>query len=142
MIKREKEGRGFNFFHFMIDLTGGPCVYKRLSGCGSGTEYLAVTPWGDFYPCHQFVGQEDFCLGNVYEGVKKTETVNEFKKCNVYSKKECSQCFARFYCSGGCAANSYNFHGDIHNAYDIGCALQKKRIECAIMIKAAEADEE
>ena len=115
MIKREKEGRGFNFFHFMIDLTGGPCVYKRLSGCGSGTEYLAVTPWGDFYPCHQFVGQEDFCLGNVYEGVKKTETVNEFKKCNVYSKKECSQCFARFYCSGGCAANSYNFTGKIND---------------------------
>ena len=114
-IKRKKEGRGFNFFHFMIDLTGGPCVYKRLSGCGSGTEYLAVTPWGDFYPCHQFVGQEDFCLGNVYEGVKKTETVNEFKKCNVYSKKECSQCFARFYCSGGCAANSYNFTGKIND---------------------------
>ena len=142
MIKREKEGRGFNFFHFMIDLTGGPCVYKRLSGCGSGTEYLAVTPWGDFYPCHQFVGQEDFCLGNVYEGVKKTETVNEFKKCNVYSKKECSQCFARFYCSGGCAANSFNFHGSITDAYDIGCEMQKKRIECAIMIRAALAEDE
>ena len=137
----EKEGRGFNFFHFMIDLTGGPCVYKRLSGCGSGTEYLAVTPWGDFYPCHQFVGQEDFCLGNVYEGVKKTETVNEFKKCNVYSKKECSQCFARFYCSGGCAANSYNFTGKINDVYEIGCKMQQKRIECALMIKAALAED-
>ena len=141
MIKREKEGKGFNFFHFMIDLTGGPCVYKRLSGCGSGTEYLAVTPWGDFYPCHQFVGQEDFCLGNVYEGVKKTETVNEFKKCNVYSKKECSQCFARFYCSGGCAANSYNFTGKINDVYEIGCKMQQKRIECALMIKAALAED-
>ena len=141
MIKRKKEGKAFNFFHFMIDLTGGPCVYKRLSGCGSGTEYLAVTPWGDFYPCHQFVGQEDFCLGNVYEGVKKTETVNEFKKCNVYSKKECSQCFARFYCSGGCAANSYNFTGKINDVYEIGCKMQQKRIECALMIKAALAED-
>ena len=141
MVEREREGRGFNFFHFMIDLTGGPCVYKRLSGCGSGTEYLAVTPWGDFYPCHQFVGQEDFCLGNVYEGVKKTETDNEFKKCNVYSKKECSQCFARFYCSGGCAANSYNFTGKINDVYEIGCKMQQKRIECALMIKAALAED-
>lgn len=141
MVRRKKEGNGFNFFHFMIDLEGGPCVYKRLSGCGSGTEYLAVTPWGDFYPCHQFVGQEDFCLGNVYEGVKKTETVNEFKKCNVYSKKECSQCFARFYCSGGCAANSYNFTGKINDVYEIGCKMQQKRIECALMIKAALAED-
>ena len=141
MVERERSGRGFTFFHFMIDLTGGPCVYKRLSGCGSGTEYLAVTPWGDFYPCHQFVGQEDFCLGNVYEGVKKTETVNEFKKCNVYSKKECSQCFARFYCSGGCAANSYNFTGKINDVYEIGCKMQQKRIECALMIKAALAED-
>ena len=141
MVRRKKDGRGFNFFHFMIDLEGGPCVYKRLSGCGSGTEYLAVTPWGDFYPCHQFVGQEDFCLGNVYEGVKKTETVNEFKKCNVYSKKECSQCFARFYCSGGCAANSYNFTGKINDVYEIGCKMQQKRIECALMIKAALAED-
>ena len=141
LIERKKNGTSFNFFHFMIDLTGGPCVYKRLSGCGSGTEYLAVTPWGDFYPCHQFVGQEDFCLGNVYEGVKKTETVNEFKKCNVYSKKECSQCFARFYCSGGCAANSYNFTGKINDVYEIGCKMQQKRIECALMIKAALAED-
>ena len=141
MIKRHKEGKDFNFFHFMIDLEGGPCVAKRLSGCGSGTEYLAVTPWGDFYPCHQFVGNEKFLMGNVYEGVKNTELRDEFKCCNVYAKEKCRNCFARFYCSGGCAANSYNFHGSITDAYDIGCELQKKRIECAIMIKAALADE-
>ena len=142
MIKREKEGRGFNFFHFMIDLSGGPCVYKRLSGCGSGTEYLAVTPWGDFYPCHQFVGNEKFLLGNVDTGIVNTEIQDEFKCCNVYAKEKCQKCFARFYCSGGCAANSYNFHGSINDAYDIGCELERKRVECAIMIKAALADEE
>jgi len=140
MVKRNKAGNGFNFFHFMIDLEGGPCVYKRLSGCGSGTEYLAVTPWGDLYPCHQFVGNEDFLMGNVFEGLKRTDIRDSFKSCNVYSKEKCRECFAKFYCSGGCAANSYNFHGDIHNTYDIGCALQKKRVECAIMIKAAEAE--
>ena len=137
MVKREMEGNGFNFFHFMIDLTGGPCVYKRLAGCGSGSEYLAVTPWGDFYPCHQFVGNEKFLLGNVDEGIVNRDIVQEFKKVNVYSKPECSRCFARFYCSGGCPANSYNFTGGINNVYDIGCALEKKRVECAIMIKAA-----
>ena len=142
MIRREKEGRGFNFFHFMIDLSGGPCVYKRLSGCGSGTEYLAVTPWGDFYPCHQFVGNEKFLLGNVDTGIVNTEIQDEFKCCNVYAKEKCQKCFARFYCSGGCAANSYNFHGSINDAYDIGCELERKRVECAIMIKAALADEE
>ena len=142
MIKRHKEGRGFNFFHFMIDLTGGPCVYKRLSGCGSGTEYLAVTPWGDFYPCHQFVGNEEFLLGNVDEGIVRTDLTCDFKKCNDYSKKECSSCFARFYCSGGCAANSYNFTGKINDVYEIGCKMQQKRIECALMIKAALAEEE
>lgn len=141
MIKRHKEGKDFNFFHFMIDLEGGPCVAKRLSGCGSGTEYLAVTPWGDFYPCHQFVGNEKFLMGNVYDGIKNTELQSEFKCCNVYAKEKCRNCFARFYCSGGCAANSYNFHGSITDAYDIGCELEKKRIECAIMIKAALADE-
>ena len=140
IIKRKENGLVFNFFHFMIDLEGGPCVAKRLSGCGSGTEYLAVTPWGDLYPCHQFVGNEKFYLGNVFEGVKHPEICQEFKSCNVYSKEKCRKCFARFYCSGGCAANSYNFHGSIHDAYDIGCALQKKRVECAIMIKAAEAN--
>ena len=141
MLKREKENRGFNFFHFMIDLTGGPCVYKRLTGCGSGTEYLAVTPWGDLYPCHQFVGQDGFLLGNVDTGVTQTELVGTFKRCNVYAKEACRSCFARFYCSGGCAANSYNFKGRIDDTYEIGCELQKKRIECAIMLKAARADD-
>ena len=139
-IKRKKEGRGFNFFHFMLDLQQGPCVAKRLSGCGSGTEYLAVTPWGDLYPCHQFVGQEKFLLGNVDEGITNTAVRDEFKLCNVYAKEKCRNCFARFYCSGGCAANSYNFHGSITDAYDIGCQMQKKRIECSIMIKAALAE--
>lgn len=142
MVKRHKEGKDFNFFHFMIDLEGGPCVAKRLSGCGSGTEYLAVTPWGDLYPCHQFVGNEDFLMGNVYEGVKNTEVRDEFKCCNVYAKEKCRDCFARFYCSGGCAANSYNFHGNITDTYDVGCELERKRVECAIMIKAALADED
>lgn len=141
MIKREKEGNGFQFFHFMIDLTGGPCVYKRLSGCGSGTEYLAVTPWGDLYPCHQFVGTEQFLMGNVWEGVKTPEIQKEFRHCNVYTKEECKKCFARFYCSGGCAANSFNMHGTINSTYEIGCELQRKRVECAIMIKAALAEE-
>ena len=140
MVERHKNGNDFNFFHFMIDLTGGPCVYKRLSGCGSGTEYLAVTPWGDFYPCHQFVGEEQFLMGNVEEGIKTPQIQSEFKNCNVYAKEKCKKCFAKFYCSGGCAANSWNFHKSINDAYDIGCELQKKRIECAIMIKAAEAD--
>lgn len=142
MVRRAGTDEDFNFFHFMIDLEGGPCVAKRLSGCGSGTEYLAVTPWGDFYPCHQFVGNEDFLLGNVFEGIKRTDIVNEFKACNVYAKPTCKECFARFYCSGGCAANAYNFTGDIHGAYSVGCELQKKRIECAIMIKAALAEKE
>ena len=141
MVKRHKEGKDFNFFHFMIDLEGGPCVAKRLSGCGSGTEYLAVTPWGDLYPCHQFVGNEKFLLGNVTEGIKNTEIRDEFKCCNVYAKEKCRSCFARFYCSGGCAANSYNFHGNITDVYEVGCELEKKRVECAIMIKAALADE-
>ena len=140
MIEREKEGKGFNFFHFMIDLEGGPCVSKRLSGCGSGTEYLAVTPWGDLYPCHQFVGQEEFLMGNVDEGITRPEIADEFRSCSVYSKEKCRNCFAKFYCSGGCMANAYNFHGTIHEAYDIGCEMQRKRVECAIMMKAALAD--
>ena len=139
-IKRQREGRGFQFFHFMIDLEQGPCVAKRLSGCGSGTEYLAVTPWGDLYPCHQFVGEERFLLGNVDTGITNTAVRDEFKLCNVYAKDKCRDCFARFYCSGGCAANSYKFHGSITDAYDIGCELERKRVECAIMIKAALAD--
>ncbi len=140
MIEREREGKGFNFFHFMIDLEGGPCVSKRLSGCGSGTEYLAVTPWGDLYPCHQFVGREEFLMGNVDEGITHPEIADEFRGCSVYSKEKCRSCFAKFYCSGGCMANAYNFHGTIHEAYDIGCEMQRKRVECAIMVKAALAD--
>ena len=141
MLKREKEGRGFNFFHFMIDLSGGPCVAKRLSGCGSGTEYLAVTPWGDLYPCHQFVGQEEFLMGNVDEGIVRTDLQEEFKCCNVYARETCQDCFAKFYCSGGCAANSYNFTGRITDTYDIGCEMMRKRVECAIMLKAAREGE-
>lgn len=141
-IKRYKENRGFNFFHFMIDLKQGPCVLKRMAGCGSGTEYLAVTPWGDLYPCHQFVGQEEFLLGNVFDGITNTAVRDEFKLCNVYAKDKCKECFAKFYCSGGCAANSYKFHGKITDAYDIGCEMERKRVECAIMIKAALAEHE
>lgn len=142
LLKRRKNGHPVNFFHFMIDLEGGPCVAKRLSGCGSGTEYLAVTPWGDLYPCHQFVGQEEFLMGNVYDGIVRKDIQDQFKKCNVYAKEKCKKCFAKFYCSGGCAANSYNAHGNINDAYDMGCELQRKRIECAIMMKAAMADTE
>lgn len=142
IIKRRREGKFVNFFHFMIDLEGGPCVAKRLSGCGSGSEYLAVTPWGDLYPCHQFVGKEEFLMGNVDEGVVRTDIRDSFKQCNVYTKEKCRECFAKFYCSGGCAANSYNFTGSVNGSYDIGCELQRKRIECAIRIKAALSDME
>ena len=140
LLDAKKKGKNINFFHFMIDLSGGPCVAKRLSGCGSGTEYLAVAPNGDLYPCHQFVGKDDFLMGNVYDGVTNTELRDKFKLCNVYSKKECKECFSKFYCSGGCAANSYNFTGDINGVYDIGCTLQRKRVECAVMMKAATAE--
>ena len=142
MVERHKNGNDFNFFHFMIDLEGGPCIYKRLSGCGSGTEYLSVTPWGDLYPCHQFVGQEEFLMGNVDEGITKPEIAEEFRGCSVYSKESCRTCFARFYCSGGCMANSYKFHNTIHDTYEVSCEMERKRVECAIMIKAALADEE
>ncbi|MCM1416293.1 MAG: thioether cross-link-forming SCIFF peptide maturase [bacterium] len=141
-IRRKKAGKGFQFFHFMIDLEGGPCVAKRLSGCGSGTEYLAVTPWGDLYPCHQFVGQEEFLMGNVEEGILCRDIQDRFKACNVYAKKACRDCFAKFYCSGGCAANAYHESGDVNGTYELGCELQRKRVECAIMIKAALAEEE
>ena len=139
-LKSKKEGRSFNFFHFNIDLKQGPCVAKKLSGCGAGVEYLTVTPWGDFYPCHQFVGKEEFLLGDVDRGLIRQDISDEFKLCNVYAKPKCRDCFARFYCSGGCAANSYNFHGSLTDTYELGCELQKKRIECAIMIKAALAE--
>ena len=144
LYERHKEGgkRDFNFFHFMIDLSGGPCVAKRLVGCGSGTEYLAVTPEGDLYPCHQFVGLEDFKMGTVFDGVKRMDIREEFEKCNVYAKEECKKCWCRFYCSGGCAANAYQLNGDILKPYKIACDLQKKRVECAIMIKAKQFQEE
>ncbi len=141
MIEEEKKGEGFNFFHFMIDLEGGPCLAKRLSGCGSGTEYLAVTPWGDFYPCHQFVGDEKFLMGNVDEGITRPETADAFRNCNVYTKEKCRNCFARFYCSGGCTANAYKYGDGLKDSYDIGCEMERKRVECAIMIKAAMAEE-
>ena len=140
IIDRYKKKKPVTFFHYMLDLNGGPCVYKRLSGCGSGTEYLAVTPQGELYPCHQFVGIDGFKLGTVFDGINNQDVVNEFKLCNVYAKDNCKDCFARFYCSGGCAANSYLYSGGILDTYDIGCKMQRKRVECAIMIKAALAD--
>ncbi len=139
MIKRKKAGEGFTFYHYMIDLDGGPCVVKRVSGCGVGTEYMAVTPEGDLYPCHQFVGKDEFLLGNVFDGVKNEAVLDQFKSCNIYSHDECDNCFARMYCSGGCAANAVNSTGRVNGVYKLGCELHKKRIECAIMIKAAEA---
>ena len=142
MLKRRKEGRGFNFFHFNIDLECGPCVYKRLSGCGAGCEYISVTPWGDIYPCHQFVGQPEYRLGSLSEGIVNTGLRKKFHDCNVYSKPECRDCFAKYYCSGGCMANSQHFTGSIYGAYKTGCELQRKRIECAIMLKAAAAEQE
>ena len=134
MLKRDKEGRPFTFYHYMIDLTGGPCIYKRISGCGSGTEYMAVTPWGDLYPCHQFVGDEKFKLGDIWHGVTNTEIQGEFAACNVYAHPECRDCWARLYCSGGCAANAYHATGKVTGIYEYGCRLFKKRMECAIMV--------
>ncbi len=142
MLKREKEGNPFTFYHYMIDLTGGPCIYKRISGCGSGTEYMAVTPWGDLYPCHQFVGDEKFKLGNIWDGVTNTEIQGEFAKCNVYAHPECRDCWARLYCSGGCAANAYHSTGSITGVYEYGCTLFRKRMECAIMLAIAKALED
>ena len=138
MLRREKEGRPFTFYHYMIDLTGGPCVYKRISGCGSGTEYMAVTPWGDLYPCHQFVGEEKFKLGDIWNGVSNIAAQEEFRSCNAYARPECADCWAKLYCSGGCAANAYHASGTIRGIYEPGCELFRKRIECAIMVKVAE----
>ena len=140
MIEREREGRPFTFYHYMIDLTGGPCIYKRISGCGSGTEYMAVTPWGDLYPCHQFVGEEKYKLGDIYEGVTNTAAQCEFSECNVYARPECRDCWARLYCSGGCAANAYHSTGSVKGVYKYGCELFKKRMECAIAIQIAKRD--
>ena len=139
--KREGKGRNFNFYHYMIDLTGGPCIVKRIPGCGVGTEYVAVTPSGDLYPCHQFVGDEKFLLGNIYDGITNDSVCHQFKSCNIYSHEECADCFAKLYCSGGCAANAYHTTGSITGVYDMGCRLHKKRIECAIMLKVAEMSE-
>ena len=137
MLKRHRQGNPFTFYHYLIDLKGGPCIYKRVSGCGSGTEYMAVTPWGDLYPCHQFVGEEAFKLGNIWDGVTNTETQDEFGNCNVYTRPECQDCWAKLYCSGGCAANAYHATGAITGVYKHGCELFKKRMECAIMLEAA-----
>ena len=138
MIERRKAGKPFTFYHYMIDLTGGPCIYKRVSGCGSGTEYMAVTPWGDLYPCHQFVGEEKFKLGDVWQGVTNHEAQAEFAACNVYAHPECADCWAKLYCSGGCAANAFHASGSIRGVYEPGCELFRKRMECAIMIKVAQ----
>ncbi len=140
MIQRKKEGRGFTFYHYMIDLGHGPCIYKRIAGCGSGTEYLAVTPWGELYPCHQFVGDPAYSMGNIWDGIKNRELQEKFGKCNAYSRPQCQDCWAKLYCSGGCAANAYHTSGDIEGIYEYGCKLFKKRMECAIMVKAAEAE--
>ncbi|MDO4379571.1 MAG: thioether cross-link-forming SCIFF peptide maturase [Clostridia bacterium] len=134
MLERDKEEKPFTFYHYMIDLKGGPCIYKRISGCGSGTEYMAVTPWGDLYPCHQFVGDEKFKLGDIWNGVENKKVQNEFASCNVYAREECRSCWARLYCSGGCAANAYHATGSVKGIYEAGCELFKKRMECAIAV--------
>ena len=142
MAQKRKAGKPFTFYHYMIDLKGGPCIYKRVSGCGSGTEYMAVTPWGDLYPCHQFVGDESFQLGDIWQGVTNTAKQEEFAACNVYSREECNDCWAKLYCSGGCAANAYHATGSVTGIYEYGCKLFRKRMECAIMLEAAKALEE
>ena len=142
MLERDKEGKPFTFYHYMIDLKGGPCIYKRISGCGSGTEYMAVTPWGDLYPCHQFVGDEKFKLGDIWHGVDNTAVQDEFASCNVYAREECRDCWAKLYCSGGCAANAYHATGSVTGVYKYGCELFRKRMECAIMVEAAKALEQ
>ena len=142
MLEKKKEGKPFTFYHYMIDLTGGPCIYKRISGCGSGTEYMAVTPWGDLYPCHQFVGEEKYKLGNVFDGVDNLEAQEEFASCNVYAREECKDCWASLYCSGGCAANAFHSTGSVKGVYKAGCELFKKRMECAIMLAIANQIEE
>jgi uncharacterized protein len=141
MIRRKKEGRGFTFYHYMLDLKNGPCIYKRITGCGSGTEYMAVTPWGELFPCHQFVGDPKYSLGNIWDGVTNTEVQDEFRSCNAYARPECKDCWAKLYCSGGCAANAYHATGSIGGVYEYGCELFKKRIECAVMMQVAESEE-
>ena len=141
MLKRKKEGRPFTFYHYMLDLKNGPCIYKRITGCGSGTEYMAVTPWGELFPCHQFVGDPKYSLGNIFDGITNTDIQDEFRSCNAYARPECKDCWARLYCSGGCAANSYHATGSIGGVYKYGCELFKKRIECAVMMQVAESEE-
>lgn len=138
MLSRSRAGKPFTFYHYMIDLTGGPCIYKRISGCGSGTEYMAVTPWGDLYPCHQFVGDDQFLLGDIWKGVQNRSMQQEFRACNVYTRPECARCWAKLYCSGGCAANAYHASGSLTGIYEDGCKLFRKRMECAILLKVAE----
>ena len=140
MLRREEEGHPITFYHYMIDLTGGPCIYKRISGCGSGTEYFAVTPWGDLYPCHQFVGEEAFRMGDIWHGITAESTKQDFKMCNVYAREECRECWARLYCAGGCAANAYHGTGSIRGVYEYGCELFRKRMECAIMMQVAKSE--
>ena len=141
MLERKEQGRGFTFYHYMIDLTRGPCVYKRIAGCGVGTEYLAVTPGGKLYPCHQFVGDDNFLMGDVWEGVTNKDKREQFAGCGIYSRRECRACWARFYCSGGCAANAYNATGSINGVSPLDCELFKKRMECAIILRVAEETE-
>lgn len=142
MLEKKKEGKPFTFYHYMIDLKGGPCIYKRISGCGSGTEYMAVTPTGDLYPCHQFVGEEKFKLGNIFDGVTNKEITKEFMDCNVYAREDCRDCWAKLYCSGGCAANAYHATGSVRGVYKYGCELFKKRMECAIALSVIDGMEE
>ena len=144
MIKRNAEGNGFTFYHYMLDLTCGPCIYKRISGCGAGTEYIAVTPWGDIYPCHQFVGDEKMKLGDIYNGFTDhgKEVSNDFAQVNCYTREGCKDCWAKLYCSGGCAANAYHSGGDIKEIYDYGCKLFRKRIECALAVRLSNLKEE
>ena len=136
LVQKKAEGKEFNFYHFKGDLNGGPCVYKRISGCGAGFEYVAITPQGEVYPCHQFVGKEEYKLGSIYDDSYNADLGMSFKKAHIYNKPKCRNCWARFYCSGGCQANNIAFNNDINNPYDIGCQMQKKRIECAIALKA------
>ena len=141
MLRRKREGKPITFYHYMIDLKNGPCIYKRISGCGSGTEYMAVTPWGELFPCHQFVGDDKYSMGNIWDGVTNEAVRDQFKNCNVYARPECKDCWAKLYCSGGCAANAYHATGSINGIYEYGCQLFKKRMECAVMMQVAEEEE-
>ncbi|WP_152394859.1 thioether cross-link-forming SCIFF peptide maturase [Paenibacillus guangzhouensis] len=139
MIDRDEQGRGFTFYHYMLDLSEGPCIQKRITGCGSGTEYLAVTPWGELFPCHQFVGDEAYSMGNLWDGITRPELQGQFKESNCYSKPECKDCWAKLYCSGGCPANALHATGSINGIYDFSCDIFRKRIECSMMAKVAES---